>query len=184
MSRYGKVFLVLGLVWLIAAGVIFWSRSALPTAQSLEKYVTTHPIATASNRQDVIKRTADQLNRLSFEERRSLEGKGTLRSFFEELNHDERQQFLEMTLPEGFNQLMQALNKMTPERRKKAVERALENIRDGRPEGNDGPKLEDAQVQKIISQGLSSFYEEASPDVKLDFAPVIEELQRSTQNLR
>ncbi len=78
---------------------------------------------------------------------------------------------------------MLALNKMDPEKRKKMVQRALDDIDKDTPE--IGERINRAEAaQKMISQGMSSFYEEASAEVKLEFAPVIERLQRATQNLR
>ena len=45
-------------------------------------------------------------------------------------------------------------------------------------------RIDRVEVQKMLSQGMDSFYSEASADVKLDFAPVIEQIQRATQNMR
>ncbi len=78
---------------------------------------------------------------------------------------------------------MLALNKMNPEQRKKIVQRALDDIEKDTP--GDATSASTAEAaQKMISQGMDTFYQEASADVKLDFAPVIEELQRATQGLR
>jgi len=71
---------------------------------------------------------------------------------------------------------------MKPEERKRIVRRALDDLQRENPDVV--ARIGDADVQKVISQGLSSFYEDADSTVKLDFAPVLEELQRATQNLR
>lgn len=101
------------------------------------------------------------------------------RIFFDQLTPEERKKFIEMTMPEGFRQFMLALNKMDPERRKRIVKRALENLEKDNPEISQ--RMQEDEVRKIVNQGMSSFYEEANADVKLDFAPVIEQLQRAAQ---
>jgi hypothetical protein len=45
-------------------------------------------------------------------------------------------------------------------------------------------KLVDDHAQELISMGLGTFYRDSSAEVKLEFAPVIEELQRRSQSFR
>lgn len=171
-------------IWIVAAIVIFAARSASPTPEKLKAYIEAHPLAglTGQQRAAVIEKTADQLNRLTFEQRRELRESGAVRGFFEGLTPAERSRFLDLTLPEGFRQMMSALNKMDPEKRQKLVQRVLDDMQKNTPQSADRINQED--VKKIIAQGVSSFYEEANADVKLDFAPVLEQLQRNIQNLR
>lgn len=184
MPRWTKAAAALVLVWVFAGGIIVWSRAARPSAESLAEYLEKNPLAglSAGKRAEVIRRAADQLNRLDFEERQKLRSLRKDRWFFEQMTADERRGFLEQTLPEGFRQLMNALNKMDPAARKKIVNRALEDIEKDSPEV--AGRIGEADAQRVISEGLGAFYEDASADVKLDFAPVIERLQRATQNLR
>jgi hypothetical protein len=179
-----KAAAVLAAVWVVAGGVILWSRAVRPTAESVSTYLAKNPLADLApeKRAEVLARAADQLNRLNFEERQKLRELRRDREFFEQLTPAERREFLERTLPEGFRQLMLALNKMEPEARKKIVNRVLENLERDSPEV--AGRIGEADAQKVIAEGLESFYEDASADVKLDFAPVIEQLQRATQNLR
>jgi len=171
-------------VWAIVAVAIFFTRAARPTPEKLQSYLAAHPLPSedATGRTKIIESAAAQLNRLSFAERQKLQADGTVRTFFETLAPDERTRFLDLTLPEGFRQLMLALNGMKPEERKRIVRRALDDLQRENPDVV--ARIGDADVQKVISQGLSSFYEDADSTVKLDFAPVLEELQRATQNLR
>jgi len=78
--------------------------------------------------------------------------------------------------------MMSALNKMTPEKRQKLVQRALDGIKKNAPQSAE--RIRNDEVKKIVGQGVSSFYENANADVKLDFAPVLEELQRNLQSPR
>lgn len=184
MRRWWTVLLVLAGVWAVAAVVIGWSRAVRPSAESLVAYIDANSLEglPPEKRREVIAKAAEQLNRLDFEERQKLRELRQDRTFFEQMTPEERREFLEATLPEGFRQLMLALNKMDPEERKKLVNRALDDIEEDSPE--IARRINEDDARKIISEGLGTFYEEASADVKLDFAPVIERLQRATQNLQ
>jgi hypothetical protein len=177
-----KILALLAVIWAVAGGIILWTRHSRPTPASLAAYIENHPLEAlpAGERAEVIRRVADQLNRLNFDQRQELRKSQIDRRFFAQMTPGERQQFLELTLPEGFRQLMLALNKMDPEQRQKMVRRALDDIERDTPEIHD--RIDRDAVQKIVSQGLDSFYQEASAEVKLDFAPVIEKLQRATQS--
>jgi len=179
-----KIVVWLALVWAIAGSVILWSRFSRPTPASLTAYINSHALEgrPETERSSIIVRAADQLNRLNFDQRQELRKSKIDRRFFEQMTEEERKRFLDLTLPEGFRQLMLALNKMNPEQRKKIVQRALDDLEKDTPEIHD--RLNREAAQKMISQGMDTFYQEASADVKLDFAPVIEELQRATQGLR
>jgi hypothetical protein len=173
-----RVILILAAVWVVAGILIWWTRAARPTPEALTAYVAKHPLdtASASGRSAIIDKVASQLNRLNFEERQKVRKSGVDRDFFAKLTPEERQRFLDLTLPEGFRQLMLALNKMKPEERKKIVQRALDNLEKDDPQMDSRVNQQD--VQKMIGQGVESFYRDASADTKLDFAPVLEQLQR------
>ena len=47
--------------------------------------------------------------------------------------------------------------------------------------GRSGQEAPDRNTQKIIDQGLKSFYSEASADTKMDVAPILEQMQRNLQ---
>lgn len=184
LHKTWRILLLLALVWAVAGGVIFWMRAARPTPASLSAYIDRHPLETlsSSERARVIDRVADQLNRLNFDQRQELRKARSDRRFFEQMTEEERARFLDRTLPEGFRQLMLALNRMNPEQRKKIVQRALDDLEKESPELRE--RIDRDAARRMIAQGMDSFYQEASADVKLDFAPVIEELQRATQGLR
>jgi len=175
---------VLAAVWLVATAVILVSRSASPTPEKLKAYVAAHRIEGLgeAQRREVIENAARQINRLTFDQRRELRESGDIRRFFEQMTPAERSRFLDLTLPEGFRQMMAALNKMSPEKRQRLVRRVLDDMRKTTPQAAE--RIKEEEVKKILAQGVSSFYEDANADVKLDFAPVLEELQRNIQNLR
>ncbi len=169
-------------VWLLAAGVIWFVRAERPTPDKIEAYLAANPLDERQDdeRAEVIEAMASKVNRLEFEERRKLQRTGRAREFFESMTDEEQSRYLDLTLPEGFKQVMLALNKMKPEKRRELVERALENIeKGGPPEDADRPPVDDAMMKKIVAQGMTSFYEDANAEVKMDFAPVIEQIQQS-----
>ena len=176
---------VLVVIWLIAGGVIFFARSAKVTPESLVAYVEAHPLdgKAAGDRAKVIGKTAAQLNQLGYEDRQQFRMGRRLDGFFRALTPEEQGRFLDLTLPAGFKQMMEALNKMTPEKRQKFVGKALEDMK--KREGERPPDAQlDATGKKIIDQGFKSFYSEASADVKMDVAPLIEQLQKNLQGGR
>lgn len=176
-----RTILILAGIWCVAGVVLLFSRSASPSPEKLRAYIVAHPLEGMAEpgRAAILEKTASQLNRLDFDQRRELREGAVLRTFFEGLTPAERSRFLDLTLPEGFRQMMSALNKMTPEKRQRLVRRALDDIQKNSPQSAE--RINEEEVKKILGQGVSSFYEEASSDVKLDFAPVLEELQRNIQ---
>ena len=180
-----KVIGVLVGIWILVGGVIFFARSAKVTPESIVAYADSHPIAdkSAAERGKIIEKLAGQMNQLPYEDRRGVRMSKGLDGFFRALNAEEQMRFLELTLPTGFKQMMEALNKMTPEKRKKIVNKALADMKKGEGERPPDGQL-DANAKKIIDQGFKSFYSEASADVKMDVAPLLEQLQKNLQGAR
>jgi hypothetical protein len=70
---------------------------------------------------------------------------------------------------------------MDPVRRKQIVSDALARMKEH--EGEGPPPGADSKIaQQVIDQGLKSFYRDADADVKLDLAPLIEQMQRNLQH--
>src|SRR5688572_2673592 len=177
-----KAIVLLGAVWLIAGGTIWWARATKPTPERLVTFIEKHPLESQSSakRGETIDKVADQLNALTYEQRRQIRGGKNLDSFFRALTPDEQARFLDRTLPTGFKQMMDAFNKMTPEKRRRFVEKTLKEMRE--QEGEDPPpEADDKHIEKIIQEGLKSFYSDASAEVKMDFAPLIEQMQKNLQ---
>jgi hypothetical protein len=80
---------------------------------------------------------------------------------------------------------MDALNKMTPEKRKEFVAKAVDDMK--KHEDDDVPedkRAMDENGQKIMNQGFKAFYSDASAQTKMDVAPLIEQLQHNLQHGR
>lgn len=185
-SLWIKAALLLVAVWAVVGGAIFWARSAKVTPESLTKHIESLKLdgKAASDRGKAVESVADQMNRLTYEERREVRMSRKLDGFFKTLSPAEQERFLDLTLPTGFKQMMEALNKMERPRRQQFVTRTLKEMRDregDEPARNEG---DETAAQKIISQGFKSFYSEASAETKLDVAPLIEEMQKNLQRPR
>lgn len=176
---------MLAAVWLVAGVIIYFAKSAKPTAQSIVSYIDAHSLtqAGADDRAKIIDAIAEQLNRLDYPERHELRRTRQLDGFYKEMTDSERSRFLDLTLPQGFRQMMQAFNKMEPQRRKRFVEKAMAELEENGPNPEQDEKITTEEREKIIKEGLSAFYEEANAEVKLEFAPLIEQLQRALQNV-
>src|SRR6478609_4636447 len=178
-SLWIKALAALAAIWLLAGGVILWAKASKPTPAKLEQYVNSNPLdgKSAADRARTIGRVADQLNGLSYEDRQHMRMGRRLDSFFRSLSPDEQGQFLDRTLPTGFKQMMEAFNKMEPEKRKKFVKKALSDMeRDA--ERGEQPPVDEEVMQKMVEQGLRSYYSDASSEVKMDLAPLIEQMQK------
>ena len=173
-------------VWLVAGGTIWWVHHARPTPESLRRYVETHPLEGQSEHERAkrIEAVADRLNGLEFEARQEMRGGRRLDGFFKSLTPAEQMRFLDLTLPAGFKQMMEAFNKMEPEKRKKFVDKALEEMKQHEGENPEMPEKLDANAEKMINQGLKSFYSEASAETKMDLSPLLEQMQKNLQGLR
>ena len=186
MKFWIRTGLTLAALWLVAAGVIYFIRARRPTAERLTAYLQGEDIGglSAEARARRIKGAEEMLNGLSFEERQQMDRSGVTRNFFRELTPDEQGAFLDATLPTGFKQIMESFNKMDPAKRKQFVERALqrdEKARGRRAAANAGRQ---ELAQRVVDQGLQSFYSDANADVKLDLAPLIEQMQRTSSSRR
>jgi hypothetical protein len=175
-----KAAALLLVVWLVAGGAMWWAKAHKPTPESLAAYVEAVSVENKnpSEREKEMKKISDQLNKLTYDERREVRMNRKLDKFFRQLAPEQQDRFLDMTLPEGFKQMMEALNKMPREQRRRFVTRSLKDLQE--KEGGPLPD-QDEQAQKIVEQGLKSFYNDASAETKMDLAPLIEQFQKNLQ---
>jgi hypothetical protein len=177
-----KVVALLLAIWLVVGGAIYWARSVRATPQSVMRYLDGQPLngKSQAGRDDVIKRVAGQLNQFSYDQRRDMRVGRKLNGFFKELSPAEQSRYLDLTLPTGFRKMMESLNRMTHEKRQEFVDKALADMK--KHEGDAPPDAQlDANAKKVIDEGFKSFYGDANADVKMDMAPLIEQMQRNMQ---
>lgn len=178
-----RCLIALAVIWSLAAGAIVIVNRTRPTPQKFISYVTEHPLEGlgASERAAIVERAARLLNGLNTEQRREVKSSGILRTFFLRLDSEERRRFASLTLPAGFRQMIVTLNKMNPTQRKTVVERTLRDLRTQSQMANDLGGEDDIRV--MLSRGAAIFDEEATPEVKADFAPVFEEFRSTHQDI-
>lgn len=177
-----KIVALLAGLWLVVWGATTVVRRSQPTPERIVSYAGANPLEgkPAAERARIIEAVASQVNRLEYEQRRELNQQRKLDAFWKSLSSDEQGRYLELVLPTGFKQMMENFNKMDPKKRKRMVQKAVENLHS--QEGDGPPKgMDDAQMRKIVDQGMKSFYSDATIEAKMDALPFIEALEQSVK---
>lgn len=184
MKIWIKTGALIAAVWLVAAVVIHFANASHPTAETVAAYVQSLNLDAmqSADRAKAIEKMEDMVNRITFDDRQQLDRERITKEFFDKLTEEEKGAYLDATLPTGFAQLMDSFNKMDPVKRKQIVNQALERMKE-----HPGPPPNVAAgdqniAQHVIDQGLKSFYKDADADVKLDLAPLVEQMQRNLEH--
>jgi hypothetical protein len=184
-------------VWSLAALGFKIAREAKVTAEKVTAYMQATDLSklSAEDRAKALRKLADKLNALPYEERRRARLDRSTARWFELMTEDEKAQFLEATMPTGFKQMLSAFEELPEEKRKRAIDDALRRLREARdqiraeggsfqPEGTNGPVLSDELQARIRTIGLKTFYSQSSAQTRAELAPVLEELQRTMESGR
>jgi hypothetical protein len=181
-------------VWLLAWGGYSLASKSKVTVEKIQAYVNSVDLTKLSgkDRAQAIQKLADQLNALSFEERRRTRVEGMWRDWFKDMTEEEKAQFIEATLPTGFKRMIAAFEEMPEERRRRAVDEAVKRLREtqrqsGDPRawgGTNAPPLSEELQKQVTTIGLKTFYSQSSAQTKAELAPMLEELQRLMQSGR
>jgi len=174
------------ILWAIVLGAIHFLHIFQPTSDSVAAWSQRQEWSSLSSedRAQRVAALADQINQLSFVERQKFDQGQALRSLMQQMTGDEKLSLMDKTLPKGFAQLMDTLNRMKPEDRRQIISQALENMKKWNSQQQDNSaRFNDATVQKLIQNGFSSYLQDASADTKLDLAPLIEQIQVDMQGL-
>jgi hypothetical protein len=195
-SRYRPIiFAVIGILaaWLIAWGGFAIARNSKMTAEKLQAYMASADLGklTGENRKKFLQKLADKLNALSPEERRKSRGDQLWASLFAQMTEQEKEAFLDATMPTRFKQMLDAFEQMPEEKRRKAIDDAVKRMREARanPEngsanstqkrGTNAPVLSEDLQKKAAEIGLKTFYSQSSAQAKAELAPLLEENQRN-----
>lgn len=141
-----------------------------------------------AERRKQMEATIAQMNLLDFDQRRQMreDGQDVSDRYFNSLSKEEKSYFLEQTVEQHFKSVMKAFNAMSPDDRRKAVERARADMKrnQGDQRGMERMQKEDAQAfEKMVEKGMGAYYEEASAETKMDLAPLLEEMQQRLRSL-
>ena len=177
-----KIAVLLALVWGVVGGAIWVVRRNRPTPERIAEFVGANSLEgkAPADRAKLIEEVAKKVNRLEYEQRREMDKQRRLDIFWKAMNGEERSRYLDLVLPSGFKQMMENFNKMEPGKRKKVVQKAVDDLRE---HGGDRERrdVNDPAFKKIIEQGLKSFYSDATIDAKMDALPFLEALEQTVK---
>ncbi len=193
-----KTALVLALVWTCVWGVRAFAGSRKITAERVNREVAAAnfgdwsaqenpPDAAEARRRDQeLRKIAQLVNGLDFQEREKNRENRAGENFFRKLAPAEKGLFIDLTIKESMGRFMETLDAMKPEQRKKFVEQGLKEISDGRTaeEMARADQLGSDLLDKISQEGMKAYFEKSSADTKIDLAPLMEAMNESMQGLR
>jgi hypothetical protein len=193
--RYRPLLMALGIlaiVWLAAWLGLRIAESSKMTAQKFTAFASQLDLTRlrGEERARALRALADKLNQLPVEERRLVRmGRGRPDRLFAQMTDPEKSDFIEATMPTGFKQMLASFEQLPEDKRKRAIERAVKQLRAERNGENappDGakrpPEVSQEMQQKIVAVGLRTFYRESSAQTKAEVAPLLEEIQRTMES--
>ena len=183
-------------VWLLAGAGYMVAKRMQVTSAKVAAYLHETDLEKLSGeaRARALRDLAAKMNALAPEERRKARQAGDWDRWFAAMTEEEKGAFIEATMPEGFKQMLTSFEKLPEEKRKRAVEDSLREMRKARDEvgsaeggggplrgGTNGPALSEELQKKMVKIGLKSFYSDSSAQTKAELAPVLEEMQRQME---
>ena len=180
--HWSKISLLLALVWGVIGGAIWIVRKNRATPERIAEFVGANTLEgkAPADRAKLIEEVAKRVNSLEYEQRREMDKQRKLEKFWLALTAEEKGRYLDRVLPSGFKQMMESFNKMEPGKRRKMVQKAVDDLRE---HGGDRERRDanDSAFRKIIDQGLKSFYSDATIDAKMDALPFLEALEQTVK---
>jgi hypothetical protein len=178
-------------IWVVAVAGYYLAQSLKVTADQVRAQVAALDLArlSAADRARALKKLADELNALSLAERQQLRLGRLTDKWFAEMTEVEKEAFIEATMPTGIKQMLAAFEQQPEEKRRKAIDDALRQLREssGNPAnagGTSNPPLSPELEAKVRTIGLKSFYSQSSAQTKAELAPLLEEMQRAMESGR
>jgi hypothetical protein len=185
-------------VWLATLGGYALSDHFKMTAEKLRAYLQGTDLSQLSGaaRAKALRDLAGKINALSPDDRRQARVQRLWSQWFREMTEEEKGQFLDATLPSGFQQMLVSFEQQPAEKRQKAIDDAIKRLRQERdnppqqskpPDPNDTnapPVLSEDLQKKVTTIGLSSVYGSSSAETKAELAPLLEEIQKNMESGR
>jgi len=183
-------------IWILVFAVRSIAASKKITAERLQNEISelafddwsedSGSSSEAEERENEIRRIADMVNKLDFEERQKNRENQSAEDFFRKLDAREKNLFVDLTIVETMGRFMEALDQMPPEQRKDFVQKGLSEIQEGRTEEDmaRAQEMDEDLLTKISEEGMRAYFNEASADTKLDLAPLMEAMNEVMQGLR
>ena len=186
------------LIWLVTLGAQSLFGGLKPSAEKLQAQVREANFADWSEveqlpdtaearlRDEQLREIAGTLNALDFREREKLRDVGGDRQFFDRLAKPEQLLFYELTYAEAIKRMMEALDGLPAEERKRFVEKGLQEIEDGVAQEDLArmKELGDDLLERATEEGFKEYMQTASAETKMDLAPLMEAMNETMQGLR
>ncbi len=142
-----------------------------------------------SERRLHLHRVITNLNRLEASQRRTLreDGQEAIDRFFASLTPEEQKEYVDRTVEPYLKTLDAGLKRLPEEERKRLVARLRGDLRNLRGNSADGERLNDQDrefLELMIDEDPVLFLREAPLKVKMELAPVLEEMQSRLQGFR
>lgn len=183
------------------AGYII-AKSSKMTAEKLQAELARTHLSklSAEQRAKALRDLADDLNSLPADERRRARSSRFWNELFAEMTEEEKAEFIDLTMPTGFKQMIEAFEKLPEDKRKKTIDESMKRMREARENGEfnassngpgapgsrgtNGPALSPELQKRMAEIGLKTFYKESSAQMKAEVAPLLEEIQKNMESGR
>lgn len=142
-----------------------------------------------SERRLHLHRLITNLNRLDASQRRSLreDGQEAIDRFFASLTPEEQKEYVDRTVEPFLKTLETGLKRLPEEEKKRLVTRLRGDLRNLRANSAEGERLNDQDrefLELMIAEDPVLFLRGAPVKVKMELAPVLEEMQSRLQGFR
>ena len=185
-------------VWIVVGGVQRYFGGMKPSAEKFGALVgeagfadwsgmdESPDAAEGARRVEKLREVAALVNQLDFREREKIRERGADRNFFRSLSKPEQVIFFDLTYAESINRMMEALDGLPPEERRKFVERGLAELESGvaQEDMERMQELGDDLLAKAAEEGFKAYVDKASAQTKMDLAPLMEAMNETMQGLR
>jgi len=191
---YAAIALVM--VWIIALTVFFLSGKSKMTIEKVDGFLASTDLTqlSAADRARAVDEFGDMVNGLSAEDRMKWRREEAWKKWFKAMNDAERSKFIEKTLPSGVKQMLDAFSQLPADQRKKMVDNAVNNLKQGGANGmnnqggnygqNGAPPLSPELEQQVRQIGLAELYTHSTPQTKADLAPLLDQVETQIRNGR
>ena len=185
-----KALVVLGLIWAVAWAVSTAAANRKATAdrfiETYETSVLVSETGSSEKRREDIRELAQVLNKMDLRQRERLRETRRDGEFFDNLNSAEKRLWIDLTVTQSMEKMMEALDAMPQEEREAFVKKGLAELEKG-PGKEDLERLKEVDpdlIDRITEEGLSAYFQKAGADTKMDLAPLMEAMGGVLQGIR
>lgn len=185
-------------IWAVAIVGYSIAKHSRVTAEKVKAYADSIDLRKLSDdaRAQALRKLAEMINSLSFEERQRTRFERTSWRLLEQMTEEEKGTFIDATMPTGFKQMVNAFEQLPEDKRARAISDAVRRLKQAQArmqagaedpglEGTNGPPPLSPELQaRIRTIGLKAFYSQSTAQTKAEVAPLLEELQQIMQSGR